>query len=317
VVQDIFLTETAMLADVVLPAATWGEKTGTFTNADRTVHLSEKAVDPPGEARPDLDIFLDYAARMDLRDKDGNPLVHWIDSESAFEAWKRCSAGRPCDYSGMTYDLLRGPSGVQWPCTSDAPTGTERLYVDGAFRSDPDDCESYGRDLITGAAVEETEYRALNPDGKAVLKAAEFSPLHEDADNDYPYQLITGRTIYHFHTRTKTARAPELDAAAPHVWAELSATDADELGANAGDLIEITSPRGTIRAAARIGELRPGTVFVPFHYGYWDSSGSRPDGHGNGTAANELTITDWDPVSKQPLFKVSAVRLARVGGDAR
>ena len=172
VVQDIFLTETAQLADVVLPAATWGEKTGIFTNADRTVHLSEKAVEPPGAARPDLDIFLDYAKRMGFQDKHGQPLIGWHDAESAFEAWKRCSAGRPCDYTGLTYDKLRGPSGIQWPCTAQAPDGTERLYVDGDFHASAEDCESYGRDLITGASIEEVEYRALNPTGKAIIKAA-------------------------------------------------------------------------------------------------------------------------------------------------
>jgi anaerobic selenocysteine-containing dehydrogenase len=98
VVQDIFLSETAQFADVVLPAATWGEKLGTFTNADRTVHLSEKAVDPPGEARPDMDIFRDYAERMGFKDKDGAPLVKWSTPEQAFEAWKECSRGRLCDY---------------------------------------------------------------------------------------------------------------------------------------------------------------------------------------------------------------------------
>ncbi|VBA35445.1 Nitrate reductase [Mycobacterium innocens] len=113
VVEDIFMTETAELADVVLPAAAWGEKTGTFTNADRTVHLSETAVEPPGFARSDLDIFLDYARRMDFRDRDGQPLVWWTDAESAFEAWKKCSAGRPCDYTGLSYDKLRGDSGIQ------------------------------------------------------------------------------------------------------------------------------------------------------------------------------------------------------------
>ncbi len=123
VVQDLFLTETAQLADVVLPAATWGEKTGVFTNADRTVHLSDKAVDPPGDARADLDIFLDYARRMDFRDKDGQPLVWWHDAESAFEAWKRASAGRPCDYSGLSYEKLRGGSGIQWPCYRRASRG--------------------------------------------------------------------------------------------------------------------------------------------------------------------------------------------------
>jgi anaerobic selenocysteine-containing dehydrogenase len=160
VVQDLYRTETTEFADVVLPAATWGEKTGVFTNADRTVHLSEKAVEPPGQARPDLDIFLDYAARMGFSDKDGRPLIGWIDAESAFEAWKRCSAGRPCDYTGLSYQLLRERGGVQWPCTPDAPDGTERLYVDGNFWAAPDICESFGRDLITGASVEEAEYRA-------------------------------------------------------------------------------------------------------------------------------------------------------------
>jgi ferredoxin-nitrate reductase len=317
VVQDLFLTETAMLADVILPAATWGEKTGVFTNADRTVHLSEKAVEPPGEARADLDIFLDYAARMGFMDKDGQPLVHWTDPESAFEAWKRASAGRPCDYSGISYELLRGPSGIQWPCTAEAPNGTERLYADGAFRASPNDCESYGRDLITGASVEETEYRALNPDGKAVIKAAQYVPPHEDASDEYPYQLITGRTIYHFHTRTKTARAPELQAAAPTVWAELAAEDAASLGVAEDDLVDIVSSRGTIRAAVRLTALRSGTVFVPFHYGYWDTSGDRPVDGEPGTAANELTITDWDPVSKQPLFKTSAARVLPVRGVQR
>ena len=88
--QDAFLAETNELADVVLPAAIWGEKTGTFTNADRTVHISHQAIDRPGEARSDLDIFLDYAARMDFRDKDGEPLVKWTDTEGAFERWKMC-----------------------------------------------------------------------------------------------------------------------------------------------------------------------------------------------------------------------------------
>ncbi|MGY1608441.1 molybdopterin-dependent oxidoreductase [Geodermatophilus sp. SYSU D00700] len=125
VVQDIFLSETAQLADVVLPAATWGEKTGTFTNVDRTVHLSEKAVDPPGEARPDLDILVDFARRLDLRDKDGAPLVKWSDPEGAFEGWKECSRGRPCDYTGLSYDKLRGGSGIQWPCNEEHPDGSE------------------------------------------------------------------------------------------------------------------------------------------------------------------------------------------------
>jgi anaerobic selenocysteine-containing dehydrogenase len=143
-----------------------------------------------------------------------------------------------------------------------------------------------------------------------VLRAAEYVEPHEDASEDYPAQLITGRTIHHFHTRTKTARAPELQRAAPEVWVELNGADADALGISAGDLVDVVSPRGRIRGAARIGDLRRGVVFVPFHYGYWDTDDpvGPPDG-APGRAANELTITDWDPVSKQPLFKTSACRV--------
>ena len=304
IVQDLFMTETAELADVVLPAATWAEKTGTFTNSDRTVHLSEKAVEPPGDAKPDLVIFIDFARRLDLRDKDGQPLVKWSDAEGAFEAWKRCSAGRPCDYSAITYDRLRGGSGIQWPCTAEHPEGTERLYADGQFWAAPDVCETYGRDLVTGAPLEPGEYKAMNPDGKAVIKAAQYIPPHELPTEEYPFQLTTGRTLYHFHTRTKTARAPQLQAAAPDVWVEISRADADANDICEGDLIAISTPRGRVQARARIGEIRAGVLFLPFHYGHWDSETSR--------AANELTITQWDAASKQPLFKTAAARIERV-----
>jgi anaerobic selenocysteine-containing dehydrogenase len=248
---------------------------------------------------------------MQFTDKDGDPLVKWHDPASAFAAWQRCSAGRPCDYTGLSYDLLRERGGIQWPCTAEVPEGTERLYVAGDFWADPDVCESYGRDLVTGAPVEETEYRALNPDGKAVLKAATYLPPHEMPSDEYPMQLITGRTIYHFHTRTKTARSAELNAAAPDVWAELAAADAEFLGIAEGDPVEVVTPRGRIRATARLADVRRGTVFVPFHYGYWDTDRPAGPDDGPGRAANEMTITDWDPVSKQPLFKLAAARVDR------
>ncbi|MCL8010159.1 molybdopterin oxidoreductase family protein [Streptomyces sp. AS02] len=312
IVQDLYLTETAQLADVVLPAATWGEKTGTFTNADRTVHLSDRAVDPPGDARPDLDILLDYARRMDFRDKDDRPLIPWHDAESAFEGWKECSRGRPCDYTGLTYERLRGGGGIQWPCTSEAPDGTERLYTDGVTWAAPDVCETYGKDLATGAPVSEDEYRALNPDGRAILKAAEYQPPHETTDDEYPLQLNTGRTLYHFHTRTKTGRTPQLNAAAPEVWVEISVQEARRHGVAEGDLVEVTSRRGSVRGRLRVTGIRDGMVFLPFHYGYWDTpEGDRP-GKDGGRAANETTVTDWDPVSEQPLFKTAAARLTLV-----
>jgi anaerobic selenocysteine-containing dehydrogenase len=311
VVQDIFLTETARLADIVLPAAAWGEKLGTFTNADRTVHLSERAVDPPGEARSDLDIFLDYAKRMDFRDRDGAPLIKWHDAQSTFEAWKACSAGRPCDYTGITYDRLRGGSGIQWPCTEAAPDGTERLYVDGRFNTDAGYSETFGQDLSTGAALGEESYRAKQAHGRAFVHAAEYEPFPEAPDEDYPLRLTTGRTLYQFHTRTKTARAPQLQAAAPDVWVEVSPPDARALGIDEGDLVSIESRRAAIHARARVSDIREGVVFVPFHYGDWD----REDGAAP-RAANELTRTSWDPVSKQPHFKIAAVRLRKLGdGD--
>jgi len=311
VVQDIFLTETARYADVVLPAATWGEKTGTFTNADRTVHISEKAVDPPGEAKPDLEIFLDYARRMDFRDKDGQPLIKWHDAETTFEAWKECSRGRPSDYTGITYDRLRGGSGIQWPCNDEYPEGRERLYTDAVFNTQTDYCEWYGQDLITGAFNTEMEHKAMSPDGRAIILPAGYLPPHEEPGGDYPYRYINGRTIYHFHTRTKTARAPQLQHAAPDVWLEISPTDAENLGVKEGDMVRVESPRGSMEAKARISDIREGIVFAPFHYGYFDTP-KEDSPNGPPRAANELTITDWDPVSKQPLFKVGAVNVTKV-----
>jgi anaerobic selenocysteine-containing dehydrogenase len=306
VVQDGFLTETAQYADVVLPAALWGEKQGTFTNASRTVHLSEQAVAPPGAARSDLDIFLDYARRMDLRDRDGRPLIGWTTPEEAFEAWKDCSRGRPCDYSGLSYDKLRGGSGIPWPCTPDAPGGTDRLYVDARFPTDPEDCEDFGHDLLTGGSTTPEKYRAKQPDGRAFLRSAEFTEPPEWVSPEYPLIATTGRSPYHFHTRTKTGRSRRLRAAEPAVWVELSAQDAQRFGIGPGERVRVESARGAVEAEARIGEPREGVVFLPFHFGYWDN----PDGPP--TAANELTVTAWDPVSKQPMFKVAAVRVRKV-----
>jgi ferredoxin-nitrate reductase len=311
VVQDAFLTETTAFADVVLPSAIWGEKTGTFTNTDRTVHLSEKAIEPPGDAKPDMEIFLDFARRMDFRDKDGNALIPFSDPEGAFEAWKEVSRGRPCDYSGMTYAMLRERGAVQWPCNDENPDGRERLYTDLSFPSDPDYCEDYGHDLLTGASTTEVEYRASNPAGRAFLRAAEFVPPREMPSERRPFTYTTGRNVYHFHTRTKTGRAPELRAAEPAMWVEMAKDDAAELGVADGDVVRVESERGAIEAPVRLTGSRRGVVFAPFHYGYWDvDEDAVPDG--DLRAANELTATVWDPVSKQPEFKNAAVSVTKV-----
>jgi ferredoxin-nitrate reductase len=305
IVQDAFMTETAELADVVLPAAIWGEKTGCFTNVDRTVHISHQAIEPPGEARADLDIFLDYARQMDFRDKDGAPLIKWHNSEQAFEAWKECTRGRPCDYTGMSYAKLSQGSGIQWPCNDKYPDGASHLYTDSHFNTDYDYCETYGHDLDTGAAITPEEYRAEDPKGKAFLRAADYLRPHEEPDAEYPLWLTTGRVVYHFHTRTKTGRSPELNRAAPEAFVQIADRDATEYGIAAGDSIAVTSRRGKVIVPARIGEIEPGVVFIPFHYGYWDN-GNRS------RAANELTLTEWDPISKQPHFKYAAVKISKV-----
>ena len=316
VVSDAFLTETAALADVVFPAALWGEKLGTFTNHDRTVHISEHAVRPPGEAKPDMEIFLDYADGLGLRDKDGQPLITWRTPEECFDAFKAATRGRPCDYSGLTYDKLRGDSGIQWPCTDEAPEGTARLYTDHQFNTDTDYCEDFGHDLSTGASFERKDHADIGAAGRAILKAAHHRPPHEPVSAERPFLFTSGRTAYHFHTRTKTGRAPQLQEAAPSPWVELAADDAEALGIAEGDLVRVESARGHLEAPARVTGSRPGVVFAPFHYGYWeriddlDSSASaeqrRP------TAANELTLTAWDPVSKQPQVKLAAVSVTKV-----
>ena len=305
VVQDAFLTETAQLADVVLPAALWGEKTGCFTNVDRTVHISHKAVEPPGQARSDLDIFLDFARRMDLRDKDGAPLIKWSTPEGAFEGWKECTRGQFCDYTGLSYEKLSQGSGIPWPCNAEHPDGEHHLYKDHVFRTHADTCEDFGHDIITGAPVPAVKYKAADPGGRAILKGARYMAPFEEPDAEYPFFLTTGRLVYHFHTRTKTGRSPELAAAAPDDHVQLATEDAARLGIKDGDWVRLTSRRGSIEARAQVGGIGAGEVFVSFHFGYWDEPG-------RARAANELTIYEWDPVSKQPHYKYSAVRMEKV-----
>ncbi len=305
IVSDAFPTETTELADLVLPTALWGEKTGCTTNVSRTVHITHKAVEPPGEARSDLDIFLDYSRRMDFRDKDGQPLLKWSDAEGAFNGWRECTRGRPCDYTGLSYAKLSEGSGIPWPCNSDHPEGSPRIYEDLHFSTDADYCESYGEDLDTGAPVDGTIYRAANPAGRAIFKSVDYRPPAEQPDDAYPFFLTTGRLVYHFHTRTKTGRSRKLRDAAPDAFVQIAAEDAERLGVADGDWVRVSSRRGFVEQRARLGDIGAGQVFIPFHFGYWDS----PE---RSRAANELTIFAWDPVSKQPHLKYAAVHLERV-----
>jgi predicted molibdopterin-dependent oxidoreductase YjgC len=214
------------------------------------------------------------------------------------------------DYSGLSYDRLRGPTGIAWPVNEQAPDGTDRLYTDPVFPTDTDQCETYGHDLLTGGAVTEQEHRAIRPAGRAFLKGAAYTPAHEEPSEEYPLLYTTGRTVYQFHTRTKTARSRSLQQAAPDAWVEVSVEDAERLGVREGDLVRVESPRGAIEVRARVGHVMPGAVFAPFHYGSWDLDGVAAAGRSR--QANELTMTVWDPVSKQPYFKTAACRVTKL-----
>ncbi|MBV9826010.1 MAG: molybdopterin oxidoreductase family protein [Alphaproteobacteria bacterium] len=302
VVQDPFVdTETVDLADIYFPAAMWGEKTGCVTNADRSVNLLLKAVEPPGEARTDLDVFVDVANRLGFKDKDGAPLVPFKDPKEAFEEWRKVTKGRPCDYSGMSYDLILQMGAVRWPCNEQHPRGSERLYEDLRFWTGIDECESYGVDFLTGNPNTRSDYEHIDPKGKAFLKPVHWRRQPNPVSEENPFTLITGRVVYHFHTRTKTGRSQALNDRAPHAYVEIHPDDAARLRIELGDRVEITSPHGRWEGVAIVVDtVRPGEVFVPFHYGHKDQS------------ANQHTWYARDPVSHQPQLKSSPVAVRRL-----
>ncbi|WP_437306167.1 molybdopterin oxidoreductase family protein [Sorangium sp. So ce388] len=304
VVQDPFLTETSVVADIVLPAALWGEKEGTMENADRTINLLRKAVEPPEGVRSDLEILLDFAARMDFRDKEGHPLISYRTPEECFEEWKEISRGRPCDMTGITYEKLEKHNGLRWPVNDKAPLGTPRLYADHTFPTFAEVTQSYTKDQLTGRALTQKEHEAIGAEGRAILHPTRYLPPVEQPDERYPMWLTTGRLIWHWHTRTKTARSPHLQVAAPHAYVEIHEDDAAELGIQPGDILRVTSPRGWLEAPARPGKVvQRGLVFVPFHYGSWERH----------ETANDLTADFTDPLSKQPTFKQAACRVEKTG----
>jgi anaerobic selenocysteine-containing dehydrogenase len=172
VVQDPFIdAETVDLADIYFPAAMWGEKSGCVTNADRSVNLLMKAVEPPGQARSDFDIFVEVANELGFKDRDGGPLIPFAEPKDAFEEWRKVSKGRPCDYSGMTYELILEMGAVRWPCNERHPRGAERLYEDLKFRTGIDECETYGVDFLTRRQDHPRGLRAHRPEGQGVPAA--------------------------------------------------------------------------------------------------------------------------------------------------
>jgi predicted molibdopterin-dependent oxidoreductase YjgC len=252
---------------------------------------------------------------MGFRTSSGRPLLEWTGPEDGFAAWLECSRGRMCDYTGLSYERLSGGTGIQWPCSPDASDGTLRLYTDGSFPSGTEECEDYGHDLATGEPLEPNQFAGVDPDGRAMLKTCDFE-FDAKVSEDFPLLLSTGRTVYHFHTRTKTGRAPQLQAAAPEPWIEISAADAAELGIRDGQRCGVHSKHGSVEVQARITDIQPGVVFAPFHYGartgaeFNEGRAAKTDPAP--TAANELTQTEIDPVSKQPVYKCAAVRVEAI-----
>jgi formate dehydrogenase major subunit len=226
-VQDLFLTETARYADVVLPGASFAEKTGTFVNTERRIQLSHKAVDPPGDARGDLEILIDLSNRLGLP----------TSFRSAREVMQEISRVTP-SWGGVTYERLEG-AGLQYPVPRADHPGTAFLF-DTAFPT---------------------------IDGRATFVPVEYTDPAELPDAEYPFVMNTGRQLFHWHTGTMTRRASGLDAREPTAIVEIHPADAKALGVHEGELVRLTSRRNSMVTACRISDrVAPGQVFVPFHF---------------------------------------------------
>jgi formate dehydrogenase major subunit len=267
VVQDIFMTETAWLADVVLPATAWPEKTGTVTNTDRMVQMGRQAVEAPGQAQADLWIVQQMAKGMGLN-------WHYEGEHHGVAAvYEEMRQAMHEVISGISWDRLVRESSVTYPCLTEDDPGEPTVFKDQFDTSD----------------------------GRVHLVPADIIPANERPDAQYPFVLITGRQLEHWHTGSMTRRATVLDAIEPEATASLCGTDLLSLGVNAGDVITLSSRRGEVCLRVRRDDGTPqGAVFVPF--AYYEA------------AANLLTNAALDPVGKIPEFKYCAIAV-KAGGQ--
>ncbi|MFJ4537925.1 molybdopterin oxidoreductase family protein [Streptomyces tibetensis] len=305
-VCDVVLSETAELADVVLPVTQWAEETGTTTNLEGRVLLRRRAISPPDGIRSDLEVLHELAARLGV--EKGFP----TDPEEVFEELRRASAGGAADYSGITYRRLAEENGVFWPCPAPVePAGGGGGALPGG--------ETPARGAVpdgkgpAGGAVPGGEAPAVHPgtprlfldrfatpDGRARFVPVSHRAIAEEPDEEYPVLLTTGRVVAQYQSGAQTRRVAELNAAAPGPFVELHPRLAARLGAAEGDPVAVVSRRGRAVAPARITHaIRPDTVFMPFH---WPGEGR----------ANTLTNPALDPTSRMPEFKACAVRLEAV-----
>jgi formate dehydrogenase major subunit len=261
VVQEIFMTETCYQADVILPATAWPEKTGTVTNTDRMVQLGRQALDAPGDAKPDLWIIQEIARRIGL---DWN----YQGPQDVFNEMRRAMNS----IAGITWERLEQESCVTYPCENEGDPGQPIVFID----------------------------KFPTPTGRAQLVPADIIPAAERPDKEFPFVLITGRQLEHWHTGAITRRASVLDAIEPEPTAQVHPLDLDAIGAKPGDVITVESRRGIISLYARADDGTPrGAVFIPFCY--------------YEAAANLLTNPALDPFGKIPEFKYCAVKMMKGG----
>ncbi|MFE3632825.1 molybdopterin oxidoreductase family protein [Streptomyces sp. NPDC059168] len=290
-VCDVVLSETAELADVVLPVTQWAEETGTTTSLEGRVLLRRRAVAPPAGVRSDLEVLHGLAVRLGV--EKGFP----TDPEEVFGELRRASAGGPADYSGITYRRLADENGVFWPCpevpAQDTGAAGAATGVPAPHRPAPATAHPGTPRLFLD--------RFATDDGRARFVAVAHRAGAEEPDAEYPLLLTTGRVVAQYQSGAQTRRVAELNAAAPGPFVELHPRLAARLGAAEGDPLAVVSRRGRAVAPARItAAIRPDTVFMPFH---WPGEGR----------ANTLTNPALDPVSKMPEFKTCAVRVELLG----
>ena len=273
VVQDAYHpTATTRFAHVILPAAQWSEKEGVMTNSERRITYMPKLVEPPGEALPDWKIIALAAGALGF-----GPHFMYESAEDIFVEFAALTAGTLCDISGASYNRLQREGPLQWPCANSRDPGKARLYEDRRFPA---------------------------ADGKASLIAVEHAPPVERPDDDYPLILTTGRIKQHWHTMTRTGKNAALRRKAPDPILEINRADARRYQIQDADFVEVISRRGKVMAQARVtDEIMLGTCFLPFHWG-------RDQGFFK--AANNLTISARDPLSRQPELKACAVRVRKV-----
>ena len=295
-VLDAYPTRTTELADVVLPAAMWTEKSGVFGMSERRYQYQPKLREAPGEARSDLNILLALAAELEQREvvPAGYIAGKLKDDDDIWNEMREASRGTAYDFTGMTRERLKRERGIRWPAPTETHPGTARRFVKG---EDPLlDAGAYANPALAPGEVE--FYGA--PDKRAVVWLRPPLGPAEPPDAEYPFILSTGRVLEHWHTGTMTMRAEELRRAYPKPFVEIHPTDADRLGIRTGDAVRITSRRGEAIITARVVDApRPGMVFAPFH---WEDEAG---------FINRVTIDAYDPGSKQPEFKICAVRLAK------